>query len=149
MNGKKLKAILATITTDSMTNGSMSDLWETLPDFVSGSDWVGEIHDMARMAADWITDDQEYTADIVDDLPSQLADSEIEDYYANINKRVQSLSLWAYDELDDEVSELFNGDVNPTITDLNSNYLYCAMRGLAYNLLSYAVAKVTDLEDAI
>jgi hypothetical protein len=149
MNGKELKAILATITTDSMTNGSMSELWDTLPNFISGSDWVGEIQDMATMAADWITDDQEYTSDIVDELPSQLADSEVEDYYANINKRVQALSLWAYNELDDEVSELFNGDVNPTLTDLNSHYLYCAMRGLAYNLLSYAVAKVTDLEDAI
>jgi hypothetical protein len=149
MNGKELKAILATITTDSMTNGSMSDLWETLPDFISGSDWVGEIHDMAAKAADWITDDQEYTSDIADELSFQLADSEVEDYYANINKRVQALSLWAYNELDDEVSELFNGDVNPTLTDLNSHYLYCAMRGLAYQILNYAASKASELEDAI
>jgi hypothetical protein len=149
MNGKELKAILATITTDSMTNGSMDDLWETLPDFVMGPDWVGEIHHMARRAADWITDDEEYTSDIVDDLPSQLAASEIEDYYSNINKRVQALSLWASDELDDEVAELGAERINVTLTDLNSDYLYCAMRGLAYNLLSYAVAKATELEAAI
>ena len=149
MNGKELKAILATITTDSMTDGSMGDLWETLPDFVSGSDWVGEIHDMAAMAADWLTDDQEYTADIVDELPSQLAASEIEDYYSNIANRVHALVLWAQSELDDEVAEVSAGRSEVTLTDLHSDYLYCAMRGLAYNLLSYTVAKVTELEAAI
>jgi hypothetical protein len=148
MNGKEIKAVLATINTESMTNGSMSDLWSELPDFISGAAWVGEIHDMAAMSADWLGDDEEYTADIVDDLPSQLANSEVEDYYANINKRVQDLSLWAYGELDDEVAELTDGR-SQTLTDLNSLYLYCAMRGLAYRILNYAFTKAGELEDAI
>ena len=147
MQGKEIKAILETITTESMTDGSMSDLWQELPDFIAGSDWVAEITDMARTASDWVTEDQEYSEDIAGDLSSSLADSEVEDYYVNINKRVQALSLWAYPELDDEVSELFNGSVNPSLTDLNSNYLYCAMRGLAYQLLSYAYEKAEELED--
>jgi hypothetical protein len=144
MNGKEIKAILNTITSESMTNGSMSELWDRLPDFIVGSDWVGEIADMARTASDWITEDQDYSEDIVSDLPWSLADSEVEDYHVNINKRVQSLSLWAYPELDDEVSDL--GLKALTLTDLNNAYLYCAMRGLAAEILSYAYAKALELE---
>jgi len=151
MQGKDIKAVLGTITLESMTDGTMSDLWSELPDHVSGSEWVGEIVDMARTAHDWVSDDQDYN-DYNDDSLSELsygiASSEIEDYYSNINKRVQALSLWACNELDDEVAELFNGDVNPSLTDLNSHYLYCAMRGLAYQILTYAYEKAEDLEGA-
>jgi len=148
MQGKEIKAILETITTESMTDGSMSDLWQKLPDFIAGSDWVAEIADMARTASDWVTEDREYSEDIASDLSSSLADSEVEDYYVNINERVQALSLWAYPELDDEVSEISGGQQgNQTLTDLNSLYLYCAMRGLAYQLLSYAYEKAEELED--
>lgn len=147
MQGKEIKAILATINTESMTNGSMSDLWLELPDFIAGSDWVNEIADMARTAADWIGDDDEINEDLANDLSHNLGNREVEDYYLNINRRVQTLSLWAYPELDDEVSELFNGDVNPSLTDLNSHYLYCAMRGLAYRILTYAYSKAQELEE--
>jgi hypothetical protein len=149
MLGKDIKAVLGTITLESMTNGSMSDLWQKLPDHVAGSDWVGEIVDMAQRCSDWISDEESISdgSDLASDYSYRLADSEVEDYYSNINKRVQALSLWAYPELDDEVSELFNGSVNPSLTDLNSNYLYCAMRGLAYQLLSYAYEKAEELED--
>ena len=61
MQGKQIKATLSTITQESMTNGSMSVLWQVLPDFLSGSVWVGEIADMARTASDWVSDDEEYT----------------------------------------------------------------------------------------
>ena len=147
MQGKELKAVLSTITTESMTNGTMSELWEKLPDFISGADWVSEIHDMAQKCSDWISDEQDCTEDITNDLPNDLANSEIEDYYSNINKRVQALSLWAYDELDDEVAELRYGKENCSLTDLNSDYLYCAMRGLAYQILTYAYEKALELEE--
>ena len=146
MQGKELKAVLSTITTESMTNGTMSELWEKLPDFISGSDWVGEIADMARTASDWVSDDEEYTEDTVTDNSIHIADSEVENYHVNINRRVQALSLWAYPELDDEVAELFNGEVNPSLTDLNSHYLFCAMRGLAHQILTYAYEKALELE---
>jgi len=146
MNGKAIKEALSTITQETMTNGTMGELWETLPDFISGSDWVGEIADMARTASDWVSDDEEYTEDKVQDLSHSLADQEVEDYYVNINRRVQALSLWAYPELDDEVMEFqLNGK---TLTDLNNAYLYCAMRGLAYQVLTYAYNKAEELEEA-
>ena len=146
MNGKAIKEALSTITQETMTNGTMGELWETLPDFISGSDWVGEIADMARTASDWVSDDEEYTEDKVQDLSSSLAGQEVEDYYVNINRRVQALSLWAYDELDDEVADFgLNGK---TLTDLNNAYLYCAMRGLAYQVLTYAYNKAEELEEA-
>ena len=146
MQGKELKAILSTITTESMSNGTMSELWEKLPDFIGGADWVSEIHDMAWQCNDWISDEQDYTEDVASDLSNELANSEVEDYYSNINKRVQALSLWAYDELDDEVAELRYGKENCSLTDLNSDYLYCAMRGLAYQILTYAYEKALELE---
>ena len=147
MQGKQIKATLSTITRESMTNGSMSELWEELPDFISGSDWVSEIADMARTASDWVSDDEEYTEDTVTDNSIHIADSEVEDYHVNINKRVQALSLWAYPELDDEVAEFFGGEVNPSLTDLNSHYLFCAMQGLAYRILTYAYNKAEELEE--
>ena len=146
MQGKQIKATLSTITEESMTNGSMSELWQELPDFVSGSDWVDEIADMARTAFDWVSDDdEEYTEDKVQDLSHSIADQEVEDYYLNINKRVQTLNLWAYDEFDDEVIEL--GIVGKTLAELNTLYLFCAMRGLAYRILTYAYNKAEELKE--
>ena len=147
MNGKAIKTALSGITQESMTNGTMGELWEKFPDYVAGSDWVGEILDMAQKASDWISDEDDYT-DTATDISIHLADSEVEDYYSNINKRVQELALWARPELDSEVQELFNGDVNPTLTDLNSHYLFCAMYNLAYAVLEYASEKAEELEGA-
>ena len=146
MNGKAIKTALSGITQETMTNGTMGELWETLPDFISGSDWVGEIADMARTAFDWVSDDEDYTEDRLADLSDNLANGECEDYYVNINRRAQALSLWAYDELDDEVIEC--GFEGKTLTDLNTLYLFCAMRGLAYQVLTYAYNKAEELEEA-
>ena len=145
MQGKQIKATLSTITEESMTNGSMSELWQELPNFIRGSDWVDEIADMARTASDWVSDNEEYTEDRLTVLSHDLANSECEDYYVNINKRVQALNLWAYDELDDEMIEC--GIVGKTLADLNTLYLFCAMRGLAYQVLTYAYNKVEELEE--
>ena len=149
MQGKQIKATLSTITQESMTNGSMSELWQELPDFISGSDWVGEIADMARTASDWVSDDEEYTEDTVTDNSIHIADSEVENYHVNINRRVQALSLWAYPELDDEVEDITGGgdSAYSSLTALNSLYLYCAMRGLAYQVLTYAYNKAEELKE--
>ena len=145
MQGKEIKAILSTITTESMTDGSMGDLWSELPDFIRGSDWVSEIADMASTAADWIGDDDEVSDDLANDLSHNLGNYEVEDYYSTINRRVQALSLWAYPELDDEVVQLSGGQQgSQTLTDLNSLYLYAAMRGLAYQILTYAFTKAGE-----
>lgn len=145
MQGKQIKATLSTITEENMTNGSMSELWQELPDFIRGSDWVDEIADMARTASDWVSDDKDYTEDRLTVLSHDLANSECENYYVNINRRVQALDLWAYDELDDEVIEC--GIVGKTLTELNTLYLFCAMRGLAYQVLTYAYNKAEELKE--
>ena len=146
MNGKAIKEALSTITQESMTNGSMGELWDNLPDFIAGSDWVGEIADMARTAFDWVSDDEEYTEDRLTDLSHDLANSECEDYHVNINKRVQALSLWAYPELDEEVGA-DEKEGFKSLTDLNTLYLFCAMRGLAYQIFTYAYNKAEELEE--
>ena len=147
MNGKAIKTALSGITQETMTNGTMGELWETLPDFIAGSDWVGEIADMARTASDWVSDDEEYTEDRLTDLSHDLANSECEDYHININKRVQALSLWAYPDLDEEVGA-DEREGFKSLTDLNTLYLFCAMRGLAYQVLTYAYNKAEELEGA-
>jgi hypothetical protein len=43
---------------------------------------------------------------------------------------VQDLSLWASNDLDTEVQELFSKESVPTLTELNGLYLYAAMRQL-------------------
>ena len=148
MNGKAIKTALSGITQESMTNGTMGDLWDKFPDYVAGSDWVGEILDMAQKASDWISDEDDYT-DTATDISIHLADSEVEDYYSNINKRVQELALWARPELDNEVEEWAGGSEGfQSLTDLNSQYLFSAMYRLAYSILEYASEKAEELEEA-
>ena len=147
MQGKEIKKVLDTITEENLTNNSLDELWDEMPDHVAGKDWVGEIADMAWRAKDWLNDEDDYTEDTVTDPSIHLADREVEDYYSTINKRVQALALWARPELDDEVQEFFGGEVNPTLTDLNSHYLFVAMQGLAYRILAYAYSKAEELEE--
>jgi hypothetical protein len=128
-----------------MTNGTMSELWAELPDMVSGEAWVGEIVDTAYTMRDYISNDSDTSEDRLTELGLEFAASEIEDYYSNINKRVQDLALWAHNELDDEVLELIGGQPQ-TLTDLNSHYLWCAMRGLWDSVARWALAKADELE---
>lgn len=144
MKSELLKATLATVTIESMTDGSMSSLWELLPDMVSGSEWVAEVVDCADRIGDYLSDEVE--EDELMELSYQFADSECEDYYKNINARVQALSLWAYDELDEEVADITGGEFQ-TLNDLNSKYLYCAMRGLFETVARWAYENTEEGEE--
>lgn len=146
MEGKALEKILYSVTLESMTNGTMSELWAELPEMVSGQAWVGEIVDCADTMRDYISNDEQVTEDRLSDLGLDFANSEVEDYYTNINKRVQELSLWAYSELDEEVLELTGGQPQ-TLTDLNSHYLWSAMRGLWSAVSRWALAQAEQLEE--
>ena len=146
MNGNALTKILEGVTLEAMTNGTMSELWAELPDMVSGKEWVAEVVDCAYTMRDYISNDEEVSEDRLTDLGLDYANSEVEDYYSNINKRVQALSLWAHSELDDEVLELTGGQPQ-TLTDLNSHYLWSAMRGLWDTVARWAVAQVEALEE--
>ena len=127
--GAQLKQTLAKI-----EGGELFDIFNLLPEVAGGAEWVAEIKDCARSMGEWLTEDREYELDDLRDLGGEWADSETQDYHKNINERVQSLSLWASNELDAEVAELFSSPMKDgeavTLTTLNSRYLYCAMRQL-------------------
>lgn len=148
MNGKSIKETLRTISTESMTDGTMGELWTKLPDYVSGSNWVGEIADASHTLEDYFLDEDDYNEDKMADLVHMFASSEVEDYHNHINKRVQDLSLWAWAELDDEVQEMNSSRSYPTLTDLNLQYLYSAMYRLGTALLEYVAEKVEQGEEA-
>jgi hypothetical protein len=150
--GKQLKSMLSSITKESMTSGGalgdMSNLWELLPDNVAGPIWVAEVVDASTTLADWLDDEREYSLDDLRDMSGQLADSETEDYYSNINKRVQELSLWAITDLDEEVVSTYAAPL-VTLTDMNSAYLYCAMRGLYETLMQWVMDRAEELEESV
>jgi hypothetical protein len=123
--GKELQATLQKI-----EDGERFDIFNLLPDIAGGEAWAAEIKDCARSMADWLDDEKDYDLDDLRDLGGQWANSECEDYYSNINKRVQDLSLWASNELDAEVQDINNGAEFPSLTDLNAQYLCSAMRQL-------------------
>ena len=148
MNTTLIKQALSEITQESMTNGSMSSLWEMLPDYVAGSQWVGEIVDLAEQLSNYFTDGEDVEDYKLSDYCAEIADCETQDYYSNINKRVQELSLWAYPALDDSVAEL--GTYNAgTITSLNSLYLYCAMRESLDSIAGYVARRVEEQEEEL
>lgn len=148
MNSTLIKQALNEITQESMTNGSMSSLWEMLPDYVAGSQWVGEIVDLAEQLSGYFTDGEDVQEYKLSDYCAEIADCETQDYYSNINKRVQELSLWAYPALDDSVAEL--GTYNAgTITSLNSLYLYCAMRESLDSIAGYVARRVEEQEEEL
>jgi len=148
MNSTLIKQALNEITQESMTNGSMSSLWEMLPDYVAGSQWVGEIVDLSEQLSDYFTDGEDVQDYKLSDYCAEIADCETQDYYSNINKRVQELSLWAYPALDVSVAELGTHNAG-TITSLNSLYLYCAMRESLESIAGYVARRVKEQEEEL
>jgi hypothetical protein len=148
MNKDHLISALKEITVDNLPAGKLGDLWNKLPDYVAGPNWVGEIADVASQWLGYIYEDKDYQLEDLLDYIGELANGECEDYYSNINNRVQSLSLWAYPELDYSVAELgTTGD--GTLTGLNSLYLYSAMDNLYRTVIVYAYDKAEELESEL
>lgn len=124
MKSENLKATL-----DLIAKGEERfDIFNLLPDEASGTEWVEEIKNCARNMQDYLTDGKEYDIDDLRDMNWQFAESQCEDYHNAINKRVQDLNLWAFDDLDFEVRELNEARGFLTMTELNTQYLYTAMR---------------------
>jgi len=147
MNKDHLIAALNEITAENLPAGKLGDLWDKLPDYVAGPNWIGEIVDAAYQWQGYIYDDKDYQLDDLLDYVGELANGECEDYYSTINKRVQELSLWAYPEIDNSVLELLDperGDLS--LTGLNSLYLYAAMDNLYRTIIEYAYDKAAELE---
>lgn len=121
MNGKQLKKTLLKV-----EGGELYDIFNLLPEVAGGSVWLDTIKDTAREVAEYLVDDEDYDLEDLRELSMGYAEGEVEDYHSNINKRVQELSLWASPELDSDVQELNEGASFPSLTDLNTQYLYCA-----------------------
>jgi hypothetical protein len=147
MNNKDLRLALSEITSETLTNGSLSELWTLLPDYVAGPNWLGEIIDAADQLTGYVYGDDDTSEDKLSDYVHELANSECEDYYSNINKRVQDLSLWAYPALDYEVAELTGNQFDGTLTGLNSIYLYAAMRELYSAIAAHITNRASELEE--
>lgn len=150
MNKQHLTAALDEINAANIPGGDMSALWDKLPDYVAGPNWIGEIIDAASRWKDYIHDDKDYSLDELTDYIHELANGECEDYYSNINKRVQDLSLWARPEIDSDVDDLTGGQlVDLTLTGLNSLYLFAAMRSLFQAVIEYAYERAAELESEL
>jgi hypothetical protein len=148
MNKDNLIAALKEINAANIPGGNMGALWDKLPDYVAGGNWIGEIIDAADRWRDYIYEDKDYSLDDLTDYIGELSNGECENYYSNINKRVQDLSLWAYPELDQAVWELGGSNVG-TLTGLNSLYLYAAMEALFRAVIEYAYERAEELESEL
>jgi hypothetical protein len=150
MNKDNLIAALSEINTTNLPGGNMSALWDKLPDYVAGPNWIGEIIDAASQWQGYVYEDKDYSLDDLTDYVHELANGECEDYYSNINKRVQELSLWAYPAIDSDVEDLIGGQlVDTTLTGLNSLYLFAAMRSLFQAVIEYAYERAAELESEL
>ena len=121
MNGKQLKETLLKV-----EGGELYDIFNLLPEVAGGRLWLEAIKETARDMRDYLTDDEGYDLEGLRDLSMSYAERECENYHHRINERVQALCLWASPELDSDVQEVNEGRDYPSLTDLNTQYLYCA-----------------------
>jgi hypothetical protein len=121
MNGKQLKETLLKVEA-----GELYEIFNLLPEVAGGRLWLDAIKETARDMRDYLADEEEYDLDDLRDLSMSYAEREVENYHHRINERVQGLCLWASPELDSDVQELNEGRDYPSLTDLNTQYLYAA-----------------------
>jgi hypothetical protein len=143
ITGATVKTVLGTITSENIPD----TLWELLPDSVAGTAWREEIVNAAGSLADWFAYDDVYDEDNIADIARELADTETSDYDRRINERVQALSLWAIDELDEQTSHWSIAPHNRTLNGLNSIYLFCALEGLFQVIGQWAINTGQDVEE--
>jgi pyruvate dehydrogenase complex dehydrogenase (E1) component len=150
MNKDHLIAALEEINAANAIGDNMSALWDKLPDYVAGPNWIGEIIDAASQWQGYLYEDKDYSLDDLTDYVHELANGECETYYSHINKRVQDLALWAYPAIDSDVEDLTGGQiVDLTLTGLNSLYLFAAMRSLFAAVIEYAYERAAELESEL
>ena len=99
MEGKKLLETL-----EKIKGGETYDIFNLLPDIAGGSVWLDEIKDTAMYVQGYINEGEDYTLETLRDYGHEYADGQCETYYKNINDEVQALSLWASNEIDEEVA---------------------------------------------
>jgi len=127
MTNDKVKGAELLATLEKIKGGETYDIFNLLPDIAGGSVWLDEIKDTAMYVQGYINADEDYGIDDLRDYNHEYANGQCETYYKNINDEVQSLSLWASNEIDEEVSELTSASTQ-TLTQLQSVYLFVAKR---------------------
>jgi hypothetical protein len=123
----KVKGAELLATLEKIKDGETYDIFNLLPDIAGGSVWLDEIKDTAMYMQGYITSTFDYEISTLRDYGHEYADGQCETYYKNINDEVQALSLWASNEIDEEVAEMAEG-IDPTLTKLQSLYLFVAKR---------------------
>jgi hypothetical protein len=121
MKGKQLQETLLKV-----EGGELYDIFNLLPEIAGGKAWLEAIEETARDMRDYLDGESDYTLEDLRDLSMSYAEREVENYHHRINERVQALCLWASPELDSDVQEVNEGRDYPSLTDLNTQYLYCA-----------------------
>jgi hypothetical protein len=141
MKGKDIKATLSKI-----QEGEYYDIFNLLPEVAGGPAWTGEIKDCAMHISDLLEDESDYTIDDLRDWGGSFANSECEDYYKNINQRVQELDLWASNDIEQYLEDTgYEG--GKSITDLNAQFLCSAMWMLWDAVADQAVQNTEEAED--
>ena len=126
----KVKGVDLLATLEKIKSGETYDIFNLLPDIAGGSVWLDEIKDTAMYVQGYINEGEDYDLETLRDYGREYANGQCENYYKNINNEVQALSLWASNEIDEEVAMLNEGRSYPSLTDLNSQYLFVANRML-------------------
>ena len=121
----KVKGAELLATLEKIKSGETYDIFNLLPDIAGGSVWLDEIKDTAMYVQGYVNADEDYGIDDIRDYNHEYANGQCETYHKNINDEVQSLSLWASNEIDEEVSELTSASTQ-TLTQLQSVYLFVA-----------------------
>lgn len=140
MNGKALLKTLETI-----KGGEFYDIWNLLPTSASGKEWKEEILDAVSDLKDRINEDEDYDLDELRDMSHEYADNCVSSSYKYIHDKNHALSLWACDEIDEEISIL--GGKRDTMTDFESLYYYVATRMVFDAVADQCYENAEELEE--
>jgi len=143
MEGKKLLDTLSKI-----EGGELYDIFNLLPDSAGGAEWIKEIKYTAGRVAEYIQAEEDYSLEDLRDYGREYANGQCENYYKNINDEVQALSLWASNEIDEEVAMLNEGRPYPTFNELNSQYLFAGKRMVWDAIVDQMFTNTEEMVDA-
>jgi len=137
--------LLATL--EKIKGGETYDIFNLLPDIAGGKIWLDEIKDTAMYVQGYVNAEDTYDIDDIRDYNHEYANGQCETYYKDINDEVQALSLWASNEMDEEVAELLCPSTERcTLTKLQSLYLFVAKRMVWDAVVDQAFQHTTQTE---
>ena len=106
---------------------NFGDIWSSLPDIASGPKWVGEVMDAVESIRGYLTPFEGYDLDDISDYAHEYANSCCETYYKTIHDLVHDLSLWASNDIEQDLADMGTSMSSLGLRELESLYLYSAM----------------------